>query len=89
MLWYVKEMSSCRNFYVRPVKILKGRRSNLRNRRLILDLRGKENVMMLWRGVGKKQEIAKTNSPPSISHAQGMVWNGIERKFWYGIWMMP
>ena len=20
---------------------------------------------------------------------QGMVWNGMERKFWYGIWKMP
>ena len=50
-------------------KILKGRRSNMHNRRLLLDLGGKENVVMIWQGVGKKkQKIAKKSLPP-ISHA--------------------
>ena len=51
-------------------KILKGRRSNLHNRRLLLDLRGKENVVMIWQGVGEKnKKLKKKDSPPPISHA--------------------
>ena len=49
------------DFYVQQVKILKGRRSNVHNRRLIVDLRGKENVVMVWRGVGKKKKNCKKN----------------------------
>ena len=37
-------------------KILKGR-ANLHNRILLRDLRGKENVMMIWRGVEKKKQV--------------------------------